>query len=764
MRLRLLFFVLFTCSVFISYGQQDCTSAVPICQNIVQGRDPLGTGLVEDLTSVNWACITEPEHNSHFYILNVVSSGTLVFTIRPDRITPARTRLDSIADFDFAVWEVTPTNTSGGCAPCDIVHGTEPIRCNWAGLVPGVATYAQTLTGLSTTATTNSSGINGPQFNSAITATAGQTYIIMIDQYDPTYALDYKIDFTGSTAGISGTTPPSFTAAGTPCGYAGDNLVANFLEMIQVSSVAANGSDFYVTDAAGARINAVAAKPLYNTGPTTQRLFLQFGAVLPAGNYVLHAEPGSDGNTVLDLCGNQQLTTDSWPFTLGVAPNPPQIKAIDTPACKKVRLVLTRPVTCNSIAADGSDFIITGPENVRITSAMPLHCTSVSRNCSGPVSIVDTIDLAFTKSITRPGTYTLHIGNGSDGNPVMDTCMAGISNTVTFVVSDKGYVTSAATPTLLCNPGYASLDATIAPAAAVLPGINWTPGTFLSDSTAGNTLAYVPATATYTVQIQDTNGCYRRSSSTVTVSVRHPEIGGVDTAVCAGTTIQLSAAGGDAYSWYPAAGLSCTTCTDPLATPATTTTYHVVITDALGCSDTLSRTITIHPLPVISAGRDTSVVYGTQLQLYAYTPAGKYYLWDPIAGLNNANIPNPVLNAQASMDYVVYVVDTNYCKNSDTMHVTVRTDIPLTVPSGFTPNNDGRNDRFRVVNLTFQKVIEFRVFNRWGQEVYAAADNKGWDGTTNGAQSDAGDYKYLIRVAGPDSRTETFTGNVTLIR
>jgi gliding motility-associated-like protein len=89
----------------------------------------------------------------------------------------------------------------------------------------------------------------------------------------------------------------------------------------------------------------------------------------------------------------------------------------------------------------------------------------------------------------------------------------------------------------------------------------------------------------------------------------------------------------------------------------------------------------------------------------------------------------------------------------------------LFVPTAFTPNNDGNNDVFGVVNLSVQKIIEFRVFNRWGQEIFSTTDaRQGWDGTWKATPQPTGSYNYIIRVAYPDGITDTFKGEVTLIR
>jgi gliding motility-associated-like protein len=61
--------------------------------------------------------------------------------------------------------------------------------------------------------------------------------------------------------------------------------------------------------------------------------------------------------------------------------------------------------------------------------------------------------------------------------------------------------------------------------------------------------------------------------------------------------------------------------------------------------------------------------------------------------------------------------------------------------------------------------MEFRVFNRWGQEIFATQDiNSGWDGTWKGEPQEVGSYQYIIRVGYPDGNVETFKGDVALVR
>src|SRR5690606_34309307 len=76
-----------------------------------------------------------------------------------------------------------------------------------------------------------------------------------------------------------------------------------------------------------------------------------------------------------------------------------------------------------------------------------------------------------------------------------------------------------------------------------------------------------------------------------------------DTTICPGGNANLGAlvagtgSGTITYSWSPTTNLSCTTCPNPVATPASTTTYTLTITDGLGCIATDDITVNIANLP-----------------------------------------------------------------------------------------------------------------------------------------------------------------------
>jgi len=173
--------------------------------------------------------------------------------------------------------------------------------------------------------------------------------------------------------------------------------------------------------------------------------------------------------------------------------------------------------------------------------------------------------------------------------------------------------------------------------------------------------------------------------------------------------------------------------------------------------------INLKPIPVVKVvNNDTTINYGSSIQLAAI--GANVFNWSPAATLSNPNIVNPIASPTEAVTYVVTGIATDGCTAEDSVRVNINYRGKLYVPSAFTPNGDGKNDRFKVANFTFEKVLEFRVFNRWGQEVFNASDNSGWDGTWKNVPQDIGTYEYLVRVGFPDGFIETFKGNVTLIR
>ncbi len=304
--------------------------------------------------------------------------------------------------------------------------------------------------------------------------------------------------------------------------------------------------------------------------------------------------------------------------------------------------------------------------------------------------------------------------------------------------------------------------------------VNWTPGEFLSDSTIRQPLAYAPKTTDYVVETFGRSGCIIRDTVGIYVPKHDFKVYPVDTAVCLNDGVPFQIKNGFSYNWYEykdgkylnaESSLSCVDCANPIAKPSKTTTYRIAVSDSVWCYDTLEAVVTVMPLPDVRILNkdDTTIKYGQNFRLLA--TGARTYNWSPVSSLSNPNISYPIAAPKEATRYVVGGIASNGCRSFDTLHVSVDYRDNLFVPSAFSPNGDGKNDQFKVANLTFQRIVEFRVFNRWGQEIFSGAGkNVYWDGTWEGEDQDIGNYSYLIRVGFPDGYVETYKGEVTLVR
>ncbi len=124
---------------------------------------------------------------------------------------------------------------------------------------------------------------------------------------------------------------------------------------------------------------------------------------------------------------------------------------------------------------------------------------------------------------------------------------------------------------------------------------SWTPATGLSSTNSPNPKASPPVTTTYTLSVTDTLGCASINDE-VTITVHQlplAEAGKQDT-ITVGSSVQLLATGGVQYLWSPPTGLNNNAIQNPLASPDTTTTYIVTVTDVYGCINTDTMKVVVY--------------------------------------------------------------------------------------------------------------------------------------------------------------------------
>jgi gliding motility-associated-like protein len=325
-------------------------------------------------------------------------------------------------------------------------------------------------------------------------------------------------------------------------------------------------------------------------------------------------------------------------------------------------------------------------------------------------------------------------------------------NALGCAASDTVNVRVKASPTVMASPdslicvgGSAHLEA-LAPATATF---SWTPTTGLSNPLVSNPVASPIQSTTYKVQATDSNAC--TGIDTVVITVIPKPVFAVTPSykqICTGDSLQFTASGGAAYQWLPATNIVNDTAAAAVVFPPATTTYSVIITSTT-CRiyDTLQAVADIsQPFPLTVSKSNDIDCFTSQAALHA--TGGDEYTWSPAATLNNPYSANPVATPVETTTYYVTAGNGTACFEKDSIQVkivTTDTENGYGMPSAFTPNGDGYNDCFGVKDWGGIKSIQFLVYNRWGQKVFATYSPSGcWDGTLNGVPQAPGTYVYQI--------------------
>ena len=264
--------------------------------------------------------------------------------------------------------------------------------------------------------------------------------------------------------------------------------------------------------------------------------------------------------------------------------------------------------------------------------------------------------------VASPSVTTTYTVIGTATNGCKDTSQ------VTITVNPLPTVVTGPSVTI-CNGSSVQLSASGATSYV------WSPATNLSCTNCPSPTASPSVTTTYTVTGTNLNGCTDTAQIVVVVNPIPSVSAGPPSTMCAGDSVSLQASGATSYSWSPATGLSCTNCANPKASPSTTTTYIVTGASGVGCFDTGMVTVTVNPLPAVSAGNNQSLCLGSTTQLQA--SGASSYVWSPSTGLSCTSCPNPTVNINTTTTYTVTGTSGAGCVASS--QVTVAVNLPPTI-------------------------------------------------------------------------------------
>ncbi len=228
----------------------------------------------------------------------------------------------------------------------------------------------------------------------------------------------------------------------------------------------------------------------------------------------------------------------------------------------------------------------------------------------------------------------------------------------------------------------------------------------------------------YSVIGTDANGCLNTGFELINVNpVPELDITGNQT-ICENESTILLASGGNVYVWYNG------DTANSIAYSSNSTGFvYVTGINVEGCSVLDSIFIIVNPAPEPQISADSLLLFGEEATLTC-SPASNY---DWNTGESTQVI---VVSPEIDSPYIVEVVDSNGCKGSDTIQITIVN--TLIIPNIITPNNDLSNDFFTIQGINNSGTL--KIFNRWGKLVYV---NEAYDNSFDANGLSDGTYYYV---------------------
>ena len=274
--------------------------------------------------------------------------------------------------------------------------------------------------------------------------------------------------------------------------------------------------------------------------------------------------------------------------------------------------------------------------------------------------------------------------------------------------------------------------------------INWfanaTGGSSLG---SGNTFTTTPLNQNTTFYVETlNNGCTSGRIAILVQVNEKPIVFDDEKILCENSFVTLNAGISNVtYLWSTGE----TTQSIIVTTPGS---YTVTVSNALNCSSLKTIVVIQKNAPII----ETILVSGTTATIILTNTGDFEYSID---GINFQN--SPIFIVEEGGIYTAYAREKNQCGNDD-----IETFIVLTIPSFFSPNNDGYNDFWFIKGMPFYPKAKVTIFDRYGKLLIQLNQlNTSWDGTLEGQKLPASDYWFVLTV--PEINQE-IKGHFSLIR
>ncbi len=296
----------------------------------------------------------------------------------------------------------------------------------------------------------------------------------------------------------------------------------------------------------------------------------------------------------------------------------------------------------------------------------------------------------------------------------------------------------------------------------------WTPETGLNNPTIANPLAAPATTTAYIVQTNNAGGgC--KTFDTVIIRASYLDtsmqlIGKAKFCIDNGDSALLKVQPATTIQWYKN-GLVINGARQPTLRVSTSGLYSAQLTNLAGCD------LSSIKQPILIGKAQAGITYpaayaliNTPLVLNA-RPIGETALWKPGTSLNPNSSFTPSFTGSVERIYTVNITTEANCLTVDTQVVKIVKGIEIYVPTGFTPNNDGKNDFLRPILRGIKELRYFRIFNRWGNLLYEIEkEGTGWNGIFKGTLQPTQTVVWALECVGLDNKTYVQRGTSVLLR
>jgi gliding motility-associated-like protein len=286
---------------------------------------------------------------------------------------------------------------------------------------------------------------------------------------------------------------------------------------------------------------------------------------------------------------------------------------------------------------------------------------------------------------------------------------------------------------------------------------------------------YAKQAGTYSVVFVSDKGCIVPGDTIVLRASKKPKASFTYTTYCAGISSQFSStsdtlnAGDLQYLWKFADG---STAGGPAISHvfARSGNYPVqLILTSFDCpnyADTATVNVNVQAPAAGIRYRTLNLTINVSVTLVA-RPLGNDFLWTPSNGLDDPRARTPRLMPKENATYLIRISNTAGCVTTDTLGVQVFDGRDLFVARGFTPNNDGKNDRLYPIAIGIVELRYFRIYNRWGNLVFQSSSllpQDGWDGTYSGKAQTSDTYTWMAEGVDIEGKVIRRSGSSILIR